>query len=58
MGIITNVVRKIAVRVHRQIEFMAAHPHKFQQSIFKNNLKRGKVTVYGKEHNFGDIQWS
>lgn len=55
MGIITNVVRTIAVRVHKQIEFMAAHPHKFQQSILQNNVKKGKVTLYGKEHNFGDI---
>ena len=56
MGIITNVVRTIAVRVHRQIEFMAAHPHKFQQSIFQKNVKRGKNTVYGKERDFGLIQ--
>jgi len=56
MGIVTNVVRTIAVRVHKQIEFMASHPDKFQQSIFQNNVKRGKVTVYGQEHSFGDIQ--
>lgn len=55
MGIITNVVRKIAVRVHKQIEFMAAHPHKFQQSILTNNIKKGKATIFGKEHNFADI---
>ncbi|MEM9548542.1 MAG: GH3 auxin-responsive promoter family protein [Bacteroidota bacterium] len=56
MGIITNVVRTIAVRVHRQIEFMAAHPHKFQQSIFQKNVKRGRSTIYGKERDFGGIQ--
>ena len=56
MGIITNIVRTISVRVHNQIEFMAAHPHKFQQSIFHKNVKRGKATVFGNEHNFGDIQ--
>lgn len=55
MGIITNIVRTIAVRVHNQIEFMAAHPHKFQDSTFTQNVKKGKVTIYGKEHNFGDI---
>ena len=56
MGIITNVVRRIAVRVHRQIEFMSRHPHKFQQNIFQQNVKRGIGTVYGKEHNFADIK--
>lgn len=55
MGIITNIVRTIAVRVHKQIEFMAAHPHQFQESIFHQNIKKGKVTVYGKEHSFADI---
>jgi len=56
MGIITNIVRTIAVRVHNQIEFMAAHPHKFQDSTFTQNVKKGKGTIYGKEHNFGDIR--
>lgn len=55
MGIITNVVRTIAVRVHKQIEFMAEHPHKFQDSIFQQNVKKGKLTVFGQEHNFNDI---
>ena len=55
MGIITNIVRTIAVRVHNQIEFMASHPHKFQQSILQNIVKNGKITAYGKEHNFADI---
>jgi len=55
MGIITNVVRTIAVRVHKQIEFMASHPHKFQKSIFHQNISKAKSTVYGKEHNFSDI---
>lgn len=56
MGIITKVVRTIAVRVHKQIEFMAAHPHKFQQSILQNNVKKGRSTSYGEEHSFADIR--
>ncbi len=55
MGIITNVVRTIAVRVHKQIEFMAEHPHKFQNSIFHQNIAKAKSTIYGQEHNFKDI---
>ena len=55
MGIITNVVRTIAVRVHKQIEFMAAHPHKFQESILHQNIAKATSTMYGFEHNFRDI---
>jgi len=55
MGVVTSIVRTLAVRVHRQIEFMAAHPHKFQQAIFNNLVNKGKSTVFGKEHNFGAI---
>lgn len=55
MGIITNVVRTIAVRVHKQIEFMATHPHEFQESIFHQNIKKAQKTIYGVEHNFRDI---
>ena len=58
MGIITNVVRTIAVRVHKQLEFMAAHPHKFQQSILHQNIAKAKTTIYGSEHNFRDIHSS
>ncbi|MEE9439611.1 MAG: GH3 auxin-responsive promoter family protein [Saprospiraceae bacterium] len=56
MGIITNVVRTLAVRVHKQIEFMAEHPHNFQQSTFSKNIKHAKNTVYGKEHEFSNIK--
>lgn len=56
MGIITNVVRTIAVRVHKQIEFMSSHPHQFQDSIFKSNIKKARDTIYGKEHHFRGIK--
>jgi len=56
MGIITNIVRTLAVRVHNQIEFMAEHPHKFQENIFNKNIKKGVSTVYGKEHDFASIK--
>ncbi len=55
MGIVTNVVRTIAVRVHKQIEFMAAHPLKFQESILHQNIAKAKSTIYGIEHSFRDI---
>ena len=56
MGLITNIVRTVAVRINKQIEFMANHPLKFQENIFNQNIKKGVNTVYGKEHNFKDIK--
>lgn len=56
MGIVTNVVRTLAVRVHDQITFMAEHPHKFQKSILQQNLDKAKTTIYGQEHEFRDIR--
>jgi len=55
MGIIRNVVRTLAVRVHNQIEFMASHPVSFQETTFKNLIKKAANTEFGKEHNFNDI---
>lgn len=43
------------MRVHKQIEFMAAHPHKFQDAVFNDLINRGKNTVFGKERGFKDI---
>ncbi len=56
MGVVTRIVRTLAVRVHRQIEFMAAHPHKFQDAIFQNLINKGKGTEFGKERNFETIK--
>lgn len=55
MGVVTRIVRTLAVRVHKQIEFMATHPHQFQDAIFKNLINKGKNTVFGKEHDFKAI---
>lgn len=56
MGIIRSVVRALAVRVNKQIEFMAQHPQKFQDAIFTNIINKGKQTKFGKEHNFKSIK--
>ena len=56
MGVVTRIVRTLAVRVHNQIEFMAAHPYKFQDAIFHNLINKGKNTTFGKEHHFGEIK--
>jgi len=55
MGIITNIVRSLAVKVHNQIEFMVDHPHNFQDRILKENISKAKNTVYGNEHDFASI---
>lgn len=56
MGVVTRIVRTLAVRVHRQIEFMASHPHHFQETIFNNLINKGKNTVFGVEREFGSIK--
>lgn len=56
MGVVTGIVRTLAVRVHNQIEFMAAHPYKFQDAIFQSLINKGKGTVFGKERNFQSIK--
>ena len=56
MGVVTGIVRTLAVRVHKQIEFMTANPHKFQDAIFQNLINKGKSTVFGKERGFADIK--
>lgn len=56
MGIVKNVVRALAVRVHNQVNFMGTHPHKFQQSIFKSLVNHGKQTTFGKDHDMKHIK--
>jgi len=56
VGVVTRIVRTLAVRVHRQIEFMAEHPHKFQEAIFHSLINKGKNTIYGKERDFGGVK--
>lgn len=56
MGVVTGIVRTLAVRVHKQIEFMSSHPHKFQDAIFQNLINKGKHTVFGKERGFQGVK--
>jgi len=56
MGVVTRIVRTLAVKVHSQIDFMAAHPHKFQKAIFNNLLNKGKNTEFGRERDFASIK--
>ena len=56
MGVVTSIVRTLAVRVHKQITFMSEHPHHFQDAIFDTLIKKGKNTVFGKERGFASIK--
>lgn len=56
MGFVSKIVRTLAVRVHKQIEFMATHPYKFQDAIFNELINKGKHTSFGKEHNYHSIK--
>ncbi len=56
MGIVSKIVRSIAVKVHDQIDFMTLHPHEFQQSIFYKNIKKGTNTSFGKKYHFKEIK--
>lgn len=56
MGVVTSIVRTLAVRVHKQIEFMSQHPHQFQEAIFTTLMNKGKNTIFGKERGFADVK--
>lgn len=40
----------------RKVNKWAKNPHKTQEKVFKELLKKGKKTVFGKDHHFDDIK--
>jgi GH3 auxin-responsive promoter len=55
MGIRATLSKPLAKIIARQQNKWAIAPEKYQQRIFKNLLKIGSETLFGRDHNFKDI---
>ena len=41
-------------RIH-QIELFKKYPHEVQNEVFSSLIKKGKYSLFGREHNFKEI---
>ena len=55
MEIINSVASWVIRKRVREVELFIKEPHKTQQEVFKNLVKRAKDTVFGKQYDFNSI---
>lgn len=56
MGIRSILAKPFASYVARQTKAWSLNPVQYQENVFKQLLKKGQATVFGKEHQFSHIR--
>jgi len=56
MGIRATFAKPFAAYLHQQTQNWALKPQQTQYQVFKNLIRQGQATFFGKEHGFADIK--
>lgn len=56
MGIRSALAKPFAAYIASQTKQWSLEPYRFQQRIFDDLIKKARLTLFGKDHNFSDIR--